>query len=100
MLTRQYKTLEERDWAELREKLNAYYAHERTFDAMEAEAFTLANVHASKMMMDWFARQDELKLECGVAFINATNDINSMSNSHHVGLGFMERCCNYEVPQS
>lgn len=91
--------LEDRDWTELRAKLDAYYAHERTWNSMEEEAFELDNRRASKMILDWFARQDELKLECGVSFIHATHDINSMSNAHHVGLDFMEKCCKYERPQ-
>jgi len=94
------KTLEERDWTGVHAALDAYYAHDATCQHVVDGTEEMDNVTGSKVLTDWFAKQDELRLACGVAFAEATSDINTMSIASIVRLSFVVTCSKYEVPQS
>lgn len=89
------KQLSERDWTEVHQTLDEYYAHEHTFDSMVEEALAKGNRPGTKILMDWFGEQDRLRLECGKAFVRATADINGTDAAYHVSLSFVEKCSSY-----
>lgn len=96
MLTRQYKTLEKRDWAKVHEALDAYFEHEAKLDDLLDEALESGDSTEKSVKCEAvFDKQAELRLAAGMAFMDATSDINSMMNAKYVGVDFMARCSGY-----
>lgn len=96
MLTRQYKTLEERDWAKVHEALDAYFKYDAEMDdLLDVATDSGTSTQKSKKVEAIFDKQAELRIAAGMAFMDATSDINSMSNAKYVSVDFMVRCSNY-----
>lgn len=89
------KQLHERDWTEVHAALDAYYAHESTFNFTSDKVARSNNLDGSAIFEAWFAKQDKLRLACGMAFVEATLDINGRHHAAVVGLGFVEKCSAY-----
>lgn len=90
------ETLEERDWTEVRAALDAYYEHLDAQDDLLDEALEGGTSTENSVKVEAiFDKQDDLRLAAGIAFIDATNDINSMSNAKYVSVDFMVQCSKY-----
>ena len=92
------KQLHERDWTEVHAALDAYHAHDATYQSVSDLAFEQDNKTGSKMLLDWLDKLGDLKLACGMAFVEATSDINSRHHGSVVSLEFVERCSSYVRP--
>ncbi len=91
--------LHERDWTEVHKALDAYHAHDAAYERVSDEAFAMNNMDGSAHLQAWLDKLDELKLACGMAFVEATSDINSRHHGSVVGLDFVEKCSAY-VPKN
>ncbi len=87
--------LHERDWTEVHKALDAYHAHDATYQRVSDEAYEMNNVDGSAHLQAWIDKLDELKLACGMAFVEATSDINSRHHGSVVSLAFVEKCSAY-----